>query len=107
MKVSEAIEEFNILLSVPSEMLLKYDYNVEQVEALKRVQEAEKMAIQALKKQVPKKPILIEDRMYKCCGCTNNLMFKYSRYPDILMPKEAGGEYCMVCGQKIDWGDLE
>lgn len=69
--------------------------------------EAIKMAIEALDKSKPKKPVLVEDKMYQCCSCCNNLMFKYSRYPDILMPKEAAGDYCMECGQKIDWSELE
>lgn len=65
--------------------------------------EAFGMAIKALEKQVPKQPVCIEDKMWTCPCCGNNLMFKWSRYPDILMPKEAGEAYCMACGQAIDW----
>lgn len=62
------------------------------------------VAYHAIDKQIPKKPILIEDKMY-CCpnrGCFNNLLFKYERYPDILNPK-TGLRYCLGCGQRIDW----
>lgn len=65
------------------------------------------ISTEALEKQVPKKPVCIEDKMWTCGRCQNNLMFKWSRYPDILMPKEAGGSYCMECGQKIDWSELD
>lgn len=61
-------------------------------------------------KETPMRPVCIEDKMWECRRCGNNLMYKWSRYPDILMPKEAGGNYCMNCGQKIDWsviGELE
>lgn len=58
-------------------------------------------------KTIAKKPVCIEDKMWICACCKNNLMFKYSRYPDILMPKEAGGNYCMDCGQAIDWGIID
>lgn len=63
--------------------------------------------VEAIEKQIPKKPYLEEDKMYQCPTCYNNLMFKYLRYPDILMPKEAGGNHCMACGQKIDWSEVE
>lgn len=61
----------------------------------------------ALDRQVLKKPVCVEDKMWSCPTCINNLMFKYARYPDILMPKEAGGKYCSCCGQAIDWSVID
>ena len=54
---------------------------------------ANKMAIQALEKQIPKKP-KTDDRyvMYICPRC--NEFIKINKY-------------CMNCGQKLDWSDTE
>ena len=60
------------------------------------------MAIKALEKQIPKKPIPsygINNTInsYKCPTCDNNYL--------------GGGEYrydcCEDCGQKLDWSDEE
>ena len=55
---------------------------------------ANEMAIQALEKQIPKKPIT-DDRyvMYICPRC--NEFIKINK------------NYCMNCGQKLDWSDEE
>lgn len=65
------------------------------------------MAINALKKQLPKKPDCIEDKMWCCPVCDNNLLHKWIKYPTRLMPKSEGLPYCMSCGQAIDWSDEE
>ena len=65
--------------------------------------EALKMAINALEKQIAKKPDCIEDKMWCCPVCYNNLLHKWVKYPTELMPKTEGLPYCMSCGQKIDW----
>lgn len=53
--------------------------------------------ISVLKKQIPKKPTLYEDKYYGC-DCGNVLAFK----------NEAPGlTYCLNCGQAIDWSDNE
>ena len=49
----------------------------------------------------PKEPILIEDKMWTCPVCYNNLQFKYKRYPTELNGR--GFDRCLACGQKIDW----
>ena len=56
--------------------------------------EAFQMAIQALEKQIPKKP-KTDDRyvMYICPRC--NEFIKINK------------NYCMNCGQKLDWSDEE
>ena len=60
------------------------------------------MAIEALEKQIPKKPIKINETYvvergewvadYECPSCGNPY---------------ADDSYCSCCGQKLDWGDGE
>lgn len=59
--------------------------------------EALGIAIQALEKQVPKKPDFTEDKEFALCPCCNGKG---------LLNKQ---KYCDNCGQKIDfdWSDAE
>ena len=63
---------------------------------------ANEMAIQALEKQIPKKPINYDKHYYKCPCCNEDLeidddmLFIYDEEP----PK-----FCIKCGQKLDWGE--
>ena len=68
---------------------------------------AKEKAIEALKKQIPKKP------EYEANGYANGeLVYDYARCPicghdfeyDI---NDWGCEYCSNCGQKLDWSDIE
>ena len=70
-----------------------------------KLNEALKMAINALEKQIPKKPDCIEDKMWCCPVCDNHLLPKWIKYPTELMPKTEGLPHCMSCGQKIDWSE--
>ena len=63
------------------------------------------VAIQALEKQIAKKPDCIEDKMWCCPVCDNHLLPKWVKYPTKLMPKTEGLPHCMSCGQAIDWSD--
>ena len=60
--------------------------------------EAFKMAINALEKQIPKKPIFYAHDYY--CSVCNSLVgnneFEWKRF-----------KYCDTCGQKLDWSDEE
>lgn len=67
--------------------------------------EAFQIAINALEKQIAKKPDCIEDKMWCCPVCDNNLLHKWIKYPTRLMPKSEGLPHCMSCGQAIDWSD--
>ena len=69
--------------------------------------ECYKTIINALEKQIPKKPYCIENKMWCCPVCDNHLLPKWVKYPTELMPKTEGLPYCMSCGQKIDWSDEE
>lgn len=103
----EAIKIFNDLLDVSCEMLVKYDsvINSKKSQALVRLRTAEEMAIKALEKQILKKPCCIEDKMWCCPVCGNNLLHKWIEYPTKLMPKSEGFPHCMSCGQAIDWSN--
>lgn len=57
--------------------------------------ESVKIAIQALEKQMPKKPDFTEDKEFALCPCCNGKG---------LLDKQ---KYCDNCGQKLDWGDEE
>lgn len=60
------------------------------------------IAIEALEKQIPKKPLDFGDESYLCPYCKRNNFYK-GEYLD----KQ---NYCDFCGQRIDWseeGDAE
>ena len=63
------------------------------------------VAIKALEKRIPMKPDCIEDKMWCCPICDNNLLHKWIKYPTKLMPKSEGLPYCLSCGQAIDWSE--
>ena len=60
--------------------------------------EAMRMAIQALEKQIPKKPIFYAHNYYcsVCDSLIGNNEFEWKRF-----------KYCDTCGQKLDWSDEE
>lgn len=55
--------------------------------------EALEVAIQALEKQISKKPDFTEDKEFALCPCCNGKG---------LLNKQ---KYCDNCGQKIDWSE--
>ena len=69
--------------------------------------EALDVAIQALEKQIPKKPIMkqyfedLEDE-YLCCPTCGEILT--DRIPD---DNKTFYFHCMNCGQKFDWSDEE
>ena len=65
------------------------------------------IVIKALEKQVPKKPKEYEDKFYACPVCGNVVQHKWVEYPTKLMPKLAGLPYCLNCGQRLKWEDIE
>ena len=94
MTESEAIKELQQYVGLPFEMDV--------------LEEAAKMAIQALEKQIPKKPrktdsyrgVLKRVYAYVCPTCGNVCLEKY-------MNKRQNTMFCWNCGQKIDWSDEE
>jgi hypothetical protein len=53
-----------------------------------------KLAINALEKQIPKKPHQEEFELNECCP---NCEYIFDGFPN----------YCEYCGQRIDWSDTE
>ncbi len=53
------------------------------------------VAISALKKQLPKKPVMTEDKQFALCPCCNGKG---------LLDKQM---YCDCCGQRLDWSDAD
>ena len=64
----------------------------------KDVDDACDMAIQALEKQIPKKPIFYAHDYYcsVCNSIVGNNEFEWKRF-----------KYCDTCGQKLDWSEEE
>jgi len=65
--------------------------------------EALKVAKEALEKQIPKKPEIIEGKMWVCPNCNNNLLWLYEEYPEKKTELNKGLPFCLNCGQAIDW----
>lgn len=93
MKPQEAIRTMKIALAE-----VEWEYPMDYAAAFET-------AIEALEKQVPKKPIEYEDKYYGCPTCGNVTMMKWERYPDIPMSKIYGLPYCLGCGQALLWED--
>lgn len=80
-----------------NEVIKEVRFNMSEIglndEAAKRVSEAKNIAVQALEKQVSKKPDFTEDKEFALCPCCNGKG---------LLNKQ---KYCDNCGQKLDWSD--
>lgn len=63
------------------------------------------VAISALEKQIPKKPVITNDGffngqpIYDTWGCPNCGKVNETGFEDY--------EYCPICGQALDWSDTE
>ena len=94
-----------------SEAIREVRFNMSTIglsdKAAKRVVEARDMAINALEKQIPKKP------EYEADGYADGeLVYDYAKCPICGHDFEYGindwgCEYCSDCGQKLDWSDEE
>lgn len=76
--------------------------------AAKRVVEARNMAIKALEKQIPKKPIfnhnLSDTLSVFHCECGNAIKVSH----DVgIMDNNNAPNYCSKCGCRLDWSDEE
>ena len=92
MTESEAIKELQQYVGLPFEMDV--------------LDEAAKMAIQALEKQIPKKPIfshnLSDTLSLFHCECGNAIKVSH----DIgIMNNNNAPNYCSKCGCRLDWSD--
>lgn len=94
-----------------SEAIKEVGFNMSTIglnnKSAKRVSEAKNMAIQALEKQIPKKPITKQyfedsEEKYLCCPTCGEILT--DRIP---ADNKTFYFHCMNCGQKFDWGDSE
>ena len=92
MTESEAIKICNTIVLASS---LSSPHGIPLNTTKEELIEAMKMAIQALEKQIPKKPDFTEDKEFALCPCCNGKG---------LLDKQ---KYCDNCGQKLDWSDEE
>lgn len=93
MKESEAIKEFQQNIDMP------FGSNISR--------EASKLAVSAMQKQIPKKPIMKQyfedsEEKYLCCPTCGEILT--DRIP---ADNKTFYFHCMNCGQKFDWGDSE
>lgn len=70
----------------------------------KRGGEALEIAVIALEKQIPKKPINVEKHYYECPCCKQDLGVSDD---DIFVYENHTPMYCSNCGQALDWSDTE
>ena len=56
-----------------------------------------------IKKQIPKKPEIIEGKMWVCPTCNNNLLWLYEKYPEKKTELNKGLPFCLSCGQALNW----
>ena len=84
MRISEAIGRVEIA----------FGYSTSIHDDWKQDEEAEKIAIEAMKKQIPMKPDRLDG--FQCRSCSGRL----ARQTDLVRQK-----YCHHCGQKLDWED--
>lgn len=62
------------------------------------------LAILALEKQIPEKPINVEKHYYRCPCCKQVLDVSDD---DIFVYENLTPMYCSKCGQALDWSDTE
>lgn len=72
------------------------------VEAHGLADEAKKMAISALEKQIPKKPLIRYENMGFGSPCET---FKIYGCPCCREELDEATSFCQNCGQKIDWSE--
>lgn len=89
MKESEAIEAIQFDLKIGGEIHSKV------------LRDAVDVAIQALEKQIPKKP---QNKKYSFYPHSTLLKSKYGECPNC-KSIQVDDEYCANCGQKLDWSD--
>jgi endogenous inhibitor of DNA gyrase (YacG/DUF329 family) len=64
-----------------------------------------KIAIEALEKQIPKKPYLDKSDERTLCKCPNCKYIFVTKFADGSLCGGRMSKYCPECGQKLDWED--
>lgn len=99
MKLKEAIE--NLEYAISGECTENFGDFVDEIE----------MAIEALKKQIPKEAIALTNRypdeQYECPICGNMVgypTFRNTPFGEI-REGQVKYDYCLKCGQRLKWGE--
>ena len=91
-----------------SEAIKEVRFNMSTIglnnEAAKIVVEARDMAINALEKQIPKKPIIIFEQTH---DCVTEFEYECPICGNIYIELAPCHEWCSNCGNKFDWSDEE
>ena len=74
--------------------LIEKDLKLHSKDLSSKYKNGLRMAIQALEKQIPKKPKTDDRYVMYICQCCNDFV-------------KVSHNYCQNCGQKLDWGDEE
>lgn len=83
-------EAFEILRDTPIDLRSTREDDIYTLYAT-----AQHMALEALEKQIPKKPIVnLWDEWCECPGCNGIVTFEEIKY-----------DFCPDCGQAIDWSE--
>lgn len=107
-KVREAIEALKITIDIGKQ---KIEYNKtfepkNDNEHIEKSIECAKTAIEALEKQLPKRPrengmsdgLIKKTKYYTCQTCGNCLLTE-------MMNERQNTNYCWDCGQRLDWSE--
>ena len=92
MKPEEAISVIETISKIQDENFISEIMGTWYKEITADFHDALTVAVDALKKQIPMKPILCDDEDLICPTCDADVDWKY---------------YCEKCGQKIDWSENE
>ena len=74
--------------------LIEKDLKLHSKDLSSKYKNGLRMAIQALEKQIPKKPKTDDRYVMYICQCCNDFV-------------KVSHNYCQNCGQKLDWSDEE
>lgn len=104
MKIEEAIRILHPDTSADEIAEIKYKYGFRGNEqAAHKIEKACKTAYMAMKKQLPKKPIVIGDDYCSRLSCPNCK----SPIVNVWNKAEYEPNYCHYCGQCLDWSDTK
>ena len=89
MTLEEAIRTIRVAIAE-----VEWNYPLDYAEAIE-------VAIEALEKQIPKKPIYSGGHEYICPNCNRFTRKREQQHGNIIIP------YCKWCGQALDWRETE
>jgi hypothetical protein len=65
------------------------------------------IAVAAMKKQIPRKPKIIDDHWHLCPYCYEKKGFSYDYLVGMKQRGQDDVSFCLGCGQAIDWSEWE